>query len=70
MKKYHDYHTNNNWRKCLVCVNQAETGISTSMVGLRTGFGREKAYGFLYALKNKGLVIRKNSAWYPVPLQD
>jgi len=68
MKKYHNYHTNQNWRKCLTAVNEVETGASTLTISLKTGFTKKQTYGFLYRLKESGKIRRKLGAWYPVEL--
>lgn len=64
--KYH-YHTNSNWRKCLEEVNKAKTGISSHMVYLRAKLNsRQQAYGFLYRMKQAGIITGESGLWRPV----
>ena len=68
MKRFHDFHTNANWRKCLFEVNKNEAGISTTMLAQRLGFSRSQAYSFLKQMHSKNLVLGVNGIWYPIPI--
>jgi len=68
MKKYYNYHTNQNWRKLLIIVGNSPNGQSTSIISIKSGFTVKKTYGFLYRMMDGGKVRRSNGLWYPVEI--
>jgi len=61
------HHENLRWKACLIAVNSCPNGASTRHIARLISYGHKETYGFLYRMREKNLVQRKNSGWYPSP---
>lgn len=61
------FHTNHNWRKVLLELNQHPHGASGRCIANRVGFSLKKTDGILRRMREKNLSTRMGTVWLPVP---